>query len=463
LAAIEPTKRGTDLRPRRRTLFIARKHLSRRTVLKGAGVALALPFLDAMVPAATPLAQTAAAPKLRTGFFYIPHGAVQGDTILGPAGDRWTPSGSGADFKLNAITQPLEPFKKYVSTIGNLDNASAVGRHVKNAGTWLNCSDPPTTTVDQILVRKFGLDTMAPSLEVASETTVQQAAGNGVNTSVSLSFRDADTPLPMEYNPRKIYIRLFGDGNPQSRIAESLETNSLLDLIKDGTQKLQVELGAGDKAVLENYLENVRRIERQTQAREAAARDLQTRLRAANTEIPEMPRGVSDEFDKQVGLIFDLLAIAFMGDITRVASYYMVAEGSNQTYNHIGVPDSFHPISHHANDPDRIEKLVKIQTWHMAKFAEFLKKMAATPDGDGTLLDHAVFLYGSNMGNSDKHSNWPLPTVLVGGGNGRMKLGGQHIALPEPTPLANVHLTLLNKAGIEQARFADSTGIVSGI
>ena len=435
-------------------MFITRKHLSRRTMLKGAGVALGLPFLEAMVPAATALAQTAAAPRLRAGFFYIPHGAIQGDTTLGPAGDRWTPSGSGAGFKLNAITSPLEPFKKYVSTVGNLNNPAGAGVHTRNPGTWLNCTSPPTTTIDQIIAQKIGHGTPLPSLEVASETTIGQRSGNGAITGRTVSFRDANTPLEMEYNPRKIYNTLFGTETGPENYARFQETNSLLDLIKENIRALQRDLGPGDKAVLDGYLENVRKIEQQTQEREAKAKNLST--------LPiEKPAGVADRFDKQLELIFDLIAIAFQGDITRVASYFMVQEGTNRTYEFIGVPDSFHPLSHHANDPDKIERLVKIQTWHMAKFAEFLNKMARTPDGDGTLLDHSIFLYGSNMANSDKHSNWPIPTVIVGGGNGRMKLGGQHIDLPVRTPLSNVHLTLLNKAGIPQDRFADSTGMIS--
>jgi hypothetical protein len=440
-------------------MFITRKHLSRRTLLKGAGVSLALPFLEAMVPAATALSQTAAAPALRAGFFYIPHGAVQGDTTFGAAGDRWTPSGSGASFKLNTITQPLEPFKKYVSTVGNLNNPAGAGVHTKNPGTWLNCSSPPTTTIDQIIAQKIGRDTTLPSLEVASETTIGPRSGNGLATGSTVSFRDANTPLQMEFNPRKIYNALFGKNTPHSERVRLEETSSLLDLVMERTKALQGELGSGDKAVLEGYLESVRAAELRTQA--AAASNLEDRLLTSNIMLPDRPAGQLDRFDEQVKLIFDLIAIAYMGDIARVVSYMMAAEGTFQTYNHIGVPDSFHAISHHGNDPDRLNKLVKIQTWHMEKFAEFLQKMAATPDGDGTLLDHSIFLYGSNMGNSDKHSNWPIPTVIVGGGNGKMKLGGQHIALTQRTPLANVHLTLLNKTGIERDKFADSTGMIS--
>ena len=433
-------------------MFIFKKHISRRTVLKGAGVTMALPFLEAMVPAATALAQTAANAKVRAGFFYIPHGAVQFDTKLGPEADAWTPSGSGASFKLNKITGPLEPYKKYVSTIGNLDNPAGAGVHTKNPGTWLCCSTP-SPTIDQIIAKKIGQDTAMPTLEVSSETTTQQAAGNGVGTAATISFRDANTPLPMEYNPKKVFNSLFGSTTPKERVLNARESDSLLDLILERTKNFQNELGAGDRATLDEYMQSVREIERRTQI--IASTDI------SSMKIPERPVGVEDNFDKQVELLFDLIALAYQADITRVVSFVMVAEGTNKTYNHVGVGESFHPISHHANDPDRIAALVKIQQWHVTAFSGFLAKMAATKDGDGSILDHSIFLYGSNMGNSDKHSNWPIPTVVVGGGNGKMKLGGQHIALAQRSPLANVHLTLLNKFGIAQEKYADSTGMIS--
>ncbi len=443
-------------------MFITKKHLSRRTVLKGAGVAMALPFLDAMVPAATAQAKTAAAAKMRAGFFYIPHGAIMYNTAHGPSMDRWTPSGSGPDFKLNAIMQPLEPFKKYVSCVGHLVNdASAGSVHTLNPATWLSCTKPGqgggaslATTLDQIIAKKIGQDTAMPSLEISSETTTQQAAGNG-GFYTTLSFRDASSPLPMEYNPKKVFNELFGETTPKERVQIARETNSLLDLILDQTKTLQKNLGTGDRTTLDGYLESVREIERRTEL--VASQDV------SKMKIPERPVGVLDDFDKQVDLLFDLATIAYQADLTRVVSYIMVAEGTNQTYNHVGVPDSFHPVSHHANDLERINKLVKIQTWHMDRFAAFLKKMSETPDGDGSMLDHSIFLYGSNMGNSDQHGNYPIPTVIVGGGNGKMKLGGQFIEMPERTPLANVHLTLLNKFGIEQDKFADSTGIISAL
>jgi hypothetical protein len=444
-------------------MFITKKHLSRRTVLKGAGVALALPFLDAMVPAATAQSQTAAAGKLRAGFFYIPHGAIQGNTAHGPAMDRWTASGAGADFKLNVIMESLEPHKKYVSTVGNLINAASAGSvHTKNPGAWLSCALPangnPSTTLDQLIANKIGQDTTLPSIQISSETTNQQAAGGGVATAATVSFRDSNTPLPMEYNPKKVFNELFGATTPIERVQIAKQTDSLLDLILDRTKTLQGQLGAADRVALDGYLESVREIERQTQ--KIAATD------TSNMHIPDRPVGVMDNFDEQVDLLFNLIAIAYQADITRVVSYVMVAEGTNQTYNHIkpiGVPDSFHPVSHHANDLERINKLVLIQSWHMERFSAFLKKMSETPDGDGSLLDHSIFMYGSNMGNSDQHNNYPIPTVIVGGGNGKLKQGGQHITMPDRTPFANVHLTLLNKVGIETGKFADSTGMISAL
>ena len=445
-------------------MFITKKHIPRRAVLKAAGVSLALPFLDAMVPAGTALAQTAAVPKLRTGFFYIPHGAIMGNTSHGPSLDKWTPSGSGATFKLSPILASLEPYKKYVSSFGNLQNAATAGSvHSFTPATWLSATRPDTgaprahmaTTLDQVIAKIIGQETPLPSLEVAAETTVQSAAGGGGYYS-TLSFRDAESPLPMEPNPRKVFLQLFGEGDtPQERASINTRTNSLLDLILEGTTSLKGKLGRGDKVVLDGYLESVREVERRTQ--KAASKDL-----SAFT-IPEAPVGELDAFAEQVKLMFDLVALAYQADLTRVASYIMTAEGTNRTYNHIGIPDSFHPVSHHANDLTRIEKLAKIQTWHLEQFAGFVKKMAEMPDGQGSLLDHSIFMYGSNMSNSDRHDNYPEPNIVVGGGNGKMRLGGQHLVLPERTPIANLHLTLLQKVGVERDRFGDSTGTIADV
>jgi hypothetical protein len=446
-------------------MFLTRKHLSRRAVLRGAGVAVALPLLDAMIPAATALAKTAAQPKTRVGFFYMPHGAVLGNTAFGPAMDRWTPSGSGDAFKLSPILSPLEKHKRYLAAFTNLENKASDGSvHVINPATWLSATRPNTdsagasmaTTIDQLIAAKIGQDTTLPSMEVASETTLQTAAcGGGTGRcfySSTTSFRNPSTPLPMEYNPRKVFTQLFGEGDTaEERTLLNHQTASILDLISERTQSLQRDLGASDKVILGNYLENIREIERRVE--KSQAKDLST------IKVPKAPVGELDNFDAQVKLMFELVGLAYQGDLTRVISYIMVSEGTNRTYNHIGVPDAFHPVSHHANDPERLEKLVKIQRWHMERFAEFIARMADTPDGDGSMLDHALFMYGSNMSNSDRHSNYPLPNLLIGGANGRLK-GGQAVQLPERTPHANLLLTVLNKVGVEQESFADSTGLI---
>ena len=386
------------------------------------------------------------------------------NTAHGPAMDRWTPTGAGADFQLSPILGPLEPYKDYVTSFANLENAASAGSvHTINPATWLSATRPDGTganpsmapTLDQIIAQEIGQETPLPSLEVASETTVQSAAGGG-GSYTTLSFRDEKSPLPMEYNPRKIFLQLFGEGDtPEERDFIGRQRRSILDLVSERARRLQAELGNEDRAVLDSYLETVRELERR--AERAGETDL------SGLNVPNAPMGELDDFAEQVTLMFDLIALAFQADLTRVVSYIMVAEGTNRTYNHIGVPDAFHPVSHHANDVERLEKLVRIQTWHVEKFTEFVAKMAATPDGDGTLLDHSIFLYGSNMSNSDLHDNYPVPNIVVGGGNGRVKRGGQHIVLPERTPIANLHLTLLEKVGIERGAFADSTGVIPGV
>jgi len=310
-------------------------------------------------------------------------------------------------------------------------------------------------TLDQVISKVIGQDTPLPSLEVSSETIVQSSAGNN-SIYTTLSFRDADSPLPMETNPRKVFLQLFGEGDsPQERASINNQTDSILDLILDDTRKLQGRLGSGDRAVLDGYLESVREIERRAQI--AAAKD------NSAFQIPVAPVGEQEDFSEQVKLMFDLIALAYQIDATRVIAYVITSEGSDRTFNHIGIPDAFHNMSHHADDLEKLNKLAKIQAWHVEKFAEFLAKMAATPDGQGTLLDHSIFLFGSNMSNSNQHNNYPEPNILVGGGNGKMKLGGQHLVLPEKTPIANLHLTLLQKVGIERDKFGDSKGTISEI
>jgi hypothetical protein len=447
-------------------IFLTRKYLSRRTFLRGSGVALALPFLDAMVPAATALAQTAAAPKTRVGFFYIPHGAIMNNTPFGKEVDAWTSSGKGADFKLGHTVAPLEPFKKYVTTFENIENTAAGGSvHTLNPATWLSCVRPDTAakgasmaiTLDQVIARKLGQTTALPSLEVASETTIQVAAcgGAGCYYASTTSYAGANAPLPMEYNPRKVFIQLMGEGDTAAEREALLHKNaSILDMVSERAKALSADLGPGDQARLSDYLDTVREIERRVNM--ASSRDLE------GIKVPDAPVGELDDFDKQVRLVFDLVALAYQADLTRVASYVMVAEGTNRTYNHVGVPDSFHPVSHHSNDRERIRRLSVIQRYHMERFADFLQKLANTKEGDGSVLDHSLFLYGSNMGNSNMHDNYPLPEILVGGANGA-HVGGKNVTLPARTPLANLHLTLLDKLGIKQASFGNSTGLISEV
>ena len=446
--------------------FLTKKHLSRRTFLRGSGVALGLPFLDAMVPAATALADTEAAPKTRAGFFYIPHGAIMNNTVFGKEVDDWSSTGKGADFKLGKTLASLDPLKRYVTTFDNIENLAAGGSvHTLNPATWLSCVHPDTAakgasmsiTLDQVIAQHIGQKTALPSLEVCSETTIQVAAcgGAGCYYASTTSYAGPNTPLPMEYNPRKVFIQLMGEGDTAAERAALVNENvSILDMINDRAKSLRNDLGAGDQARLADYLDTVRELERRVSM--AGARDLK------GVTVPDAPLGELEDFDKQVRLMFDLIALAYQADLTRVASFVMVSEGTNRTYNFVGVPDAFHPVSHHSNDKERIRRLQVIERYHMERFADFLKKLAGTKEGDGSILDHSLFLYGSNMSNSNQHDNYPLPEILVGGANGA-HVGGKNVALPARTPLANLHLTMLDKVGIKQKSFGNSTGVIAEV
>jgi len=443
--------------------FLTKKHLSRRTFLRGSGIALGLPFLDAMVPAGTALAQTAAAPKTRAGFFYLPHGAIMNNTVYGKEVDTWTSSGKGADFKLGATVSPLEPFKKYVTTFENIENSTAMGSvHTLNPATWLSCVRPDTSatgaslgiTLDQLIAQKLGQQTALPSMEVASETTVQIAAGNG-GFYTTTAFAAPTKPLPMEFNPRKVFIQLIGEYDSAAEREEMLRKNSsVLDLINERSKSLRGELSPGDQRTLSDYLDTVRELERRVKL--ARQSDI------SKFETPDAPVGQLEDFDAQLKIMFDLIALAYQADMTRVVNFIMAAEGTDRNYPQFGDTDGFHPTSHHANQRGRITALQKIQRYHMERFAEFLKKLDATKEGDGSVLDHSLFLYGSNMGNSNAHDNYPLPEVLIGGANGKHK-GGKNLVMPERTPLANIHLTILDKLGIPQKSFGNSTGMISEV
>ena len=432
-------------------MFVTKKHLTRRTVLRGAGTALALPLLDAMIPAGTALADTVANPTPHLGFIYFPHGAVQ---------DKWTPKGQGKIEEFGEILNPLDKYKSMTTVFSNIDNQAPLGPvHALAPGTWLNCVHPAIsqdphagTTADQIAAQHIGQDTPLPSLEVAMEN---HGGGGfcdrdyGCSYAATISFRTPTTPLPMEVDPRKLFMRLFGQGdNAGERVRLSHQYASLLDLVGGEAKVLERVVGPSDKAMLSDYLESVREIERRIQKMEA--RDL------SKVNIPDAPKQGALPFNERIGLMFDLVALALQANMTRVFSFMMAAEVSGQTYNFIGVPDAFHPLSHHNNEQAKMDRLAKVQAYHTQVFAKFLDKLAKMPDGDGTMLEHSLFLYGSNMANSNAHNHYPLPTALVGGW--KTVKGGQHIVPPERTPLANVLLTLLDRVGIPQEKLGDSTG-----
>ncbi len=384
--------------------FLTKKHLSRRTFLRGGSVALGLPFLDAMVPAATALAKTDAAPKTRAGFFYLPHGAIMNNTPHGKEVDAWSSTGAGADFRLGHTVAPLEPLKRYLTTFDNIENSTVHNSvHTIVPATWLSCVTPDmkakgasmSVTVDQLIAQQRGQGTALPSLEISSETTIQVGAcgGAGCYYASTTSYSTPTTPLPMEYNPRKIYIQLMGEGDTATERQALLRKNaSMLDMIADRTQTLRKDLGPADRAALSDYLDNVREVERRVAMADAR------QVRGA--DVPDAPVGVVQDFDKQVRLLFDLIALAYQADLTRVVSFVMAAEATNRTYVHVGVPDAFHPVSHHANDLERIRRLTVIQRYHMERFADFATKLAGMKEGEGTVLDHSMFLYGSNISNS---------------------------------------------------------------
>jgi hypothetical protein len=440
-------------------MFIAKKALPRRTFLRGLGTCMALPLLDAMIPARTALAQTPAAPHPRIGFIYFPHGAVM---------DKWTPAKVGRDFDLPQILEPFAPFKDSMTVVSGLRNRAAEGYgvHTVNPGTWLSCMNPGRTreggdpnsglTADQIIAQRIGQATPFPSLEMCVELASSSGschADYGCGFRTTVSFRGLTQPLPMEHNPRKLFYRLFGEGDTAAeREAILLQTSSLLDLVSESAASLRGRLGPVDRVRIEQYMDSVRDIEMQVQ--KIAAQD------ASNLTLPDAPAGAPPSFEDHIKLMFDLLALAYQADLTRVATFMMAAELSMMTYNQIGISESFHPLSHHQNNAEKLVRLANLQTYHSKIFAGFLEKMAGTPDGDGSLLDHSVLLYGSNMSDGNIHSAKDLPNAVFGHAYGKIR-GGQHIAEPQDTPLANLILSIVNRGGVPLEFLGHSTGEVA--
>jgi hypothetical protein len=431
-------------------MFITKKHLDRRTVLRGVGASVALPLLDAMIPAATALAQTAAAPRIRMGFVYFPHGAVM---------QHWSPAKTGTDFEMTRILEPTAKHRKSMTIVSGLRNKGGESNtpHAIIAGTWLGCVKPAIshdpkagTTVDQMAAKVLGADTAFPSLELATEGGAVCDPAYGCSYGHTVAFRSPTQPLPMEFNPRKIFYRLFGQGDTaEERAKITVENSSILDAVTEDAARLRARLGSHDQAALADYLDSVREIERRIQKVQTEG--------MGGVELPDAPVGIPASFEEHLALQFDQIALAWQANLTRVSTFMMAREVSMRTYPNLDIPDAFHPLSHHQENAQKIDKLVKVQNFHAKVFAGFLDKLAATPDGENSLLHNSIVLFGSNMSNSDRHNNDPLPSAVFGHAAGKIK-GGQHLKYPQNTPHANLLLTLLDRAGVPVEQVGDSTG-----
>ena len=424
-------------------MFLTKKHLSRRTVLRGAGVAISLPLLDAMIPAGTALAATAANVKPRLAYVYFPHGAVQ---------KFWTPEGTGRDFKFSKILKPLEGMRDYVTVVSGMRNkpAESSDPHGIVEATWLTCQAPTGlrtgpdagVSIDQIVARQVGKDTPIASIELCGEP------GGAV------SFKTPNVGLPLEGNPRKVFTTMFGPGDSNAERKALLQsTDSLLDYVRDASQSLNSTLGASDRVIVSDYLESVREVEGRVQKLTAKAE--------AVGQLPNAPLGAPDDFTDLLDIQFEMIALAFQTNQTRIATMRMIKEASMRTFPNVNVDEAFHPLSHHAEDPDKQERLSRIQAYEVERFARFAKRLASIKEGDGNLLDTSIILYGSNMANSDLHNQNPLPQLLLGKGGGIK--GGQHLAMAKDTPHANILLTMAQRAGVTIDQFADSTGPIAEV
>ncbi len=442
-------------------MIVTKKALPRRTVLRGIGATVALPFLDAMAPALTATSRTAANPIPRLGFIYAPNGMFL---------PNFHPTGSGGrHFEMSPILKPLEPYRDHMVVISGLSNRGLVstneggGVHTRAHGGWLSGVLPKRTegadieagkTIDQYAADTLGTDTSLRSLELTTESNFTVGnCENGYSCTYqnSTSWRTATTPLPHERDPRVVFQRLFGDGGSvEARLAQMQTDRSLLDSVTESIDRLERRLGLRDRSSVEEYLDAVREIERRIQRAEQGN---------AATPLPEVaqPGGVPDAYDEHVLLLFDMLVLAYQADVTRVSCMQMARELSGRTYPNIGVPEAHHNVSHHQLDPHNIEQYTKINTHQMSLFAKMVEKMHNTPDGDGTLLDHTILLYGTGMGDGDHHTPYNLPVTLVGGGNGQLA-GGRHLVYELDTPFMNLGLSLLDKVGAQVDRVADSTG-----
>jgi len=436
-------------------MIITKKALPRRTFLRGMGATLALPLLDAMVPSMTALAKSPAEPVRRLGFIYIPMGC---DIT------RWTPPATDGSLEvLSPVLQSLEPHIDHLTVLSGMELKNAYpGTHATSNAAFLSAAKAKWTestdyflgtTADQVAAQQIGRQTVLPSLELSMDllqTVGQCDNGYACVYQNNLSWSSPTTPLPSEAHPRIVFERLFGEGgSPSDRRAALKRRASLLDWVRDDISRLQKTLGADDRARVAQYLESIREVERRIQKAEGDTGE----------QLPDLDRpvGVPASYAEHARLMFDLQALAMQADVTRVITFQLARETSTRTYPEVGVADPHHPLTHHGNDPEKIARMAKINAFHVSLFAYYVEKLKNTPDGDGTLLDHSVVLYGSGMGNPNVHDHANLPIIVAGGAVGQKK-GGRHISYAEPTPLANLHLTLLDKVGVRLDTFADSQG-----
>jgi Protein of unknown function (DUF1552) len=435
--------------------FLTKRHLPRRTFLRGMGVTVALPLLDSMLPAQTPLRKTAAAAKSRLSCIYVPHGATM---------YKWTPAKEGAAFEFTETLAPLEKFRDRICVVSNLAHPAAGGAgsdagadHARSAAVFLSGVHPEKDvirvgqTIDQIAAERIGQDTPLPSIELSIED-VALSCGSGYACAYSntISWKTPTTPLPMENNPQVVFEKLFGDGsNDADRRARKQQSRSLLDSVMSQVASLQRDLPAADRTKLTEYLDDVREIERRIQKAEQQV--------PADLKLPEAPVGVPESFDEHFKIMFDLQVLAFRAEITRVATMMYARDTSGAVYPQSGVRDGFHVASHHANNRANMDKFALINKYHVEMLAYYLNKLKSTPDGDGSLLDHSMVLYGSSMSNGNQHDHDPLPIVLAGGASGQLQ-GGRHMQYAPHTPMSNLLLSMLDKLGIQEDHHGDSTG-----
>ena len=436
-------------------MFITKMSLPRRTFLRGVGVTLALPLLESMVPALTAVAKTAAAPNpaRRFGAIFVP---------LGERPGFWTPKTVGSNFEFTPILKPLEKFRDNMTIVSEM--CDPLDGHASTVAAWLSGTIPKRTiaedvhngiTIDQVIAKQIGQDTVFPSLELATEDFTGYIGGCDTQYACAymntLSWASPTQPLPMEINPRITFERMFGRaGTAAQRLARMQNDKSILDSVRQDVKDLQGGLGVKDRARLSDYLENVREIESRIQKAEKQA--------TTSVTVPDAPIGVPESFEEHVGLQFDLLALAFEANITKVFTFMMSRDASQRVYPNLGFAEPHHSMSHHGNNPEKLANLVKLNTYHVSLYSKFLDKLAATPDGDGSLLDHSLIVYGSGMSESDTHSRLNVPIAIAGGGAGTIK-GNRHVQAPKETPLANLMLDIAGKFGCEMDKFGTlSTG-----